>query len=90
MYDIRLNESELITRVSHEIKSLLWHDSKQYILYTSDSSLYAIDWSNRKYTITKIISLEQIKSPFLNQENDTVYFTAKIGQQSGLYKMQIQ
>jgi len=90
MYDLRLNESELITRVSHKINSLLWHDNKQYILYNSESSLYAIDWSNRKYTITKIISLEEIKSPFLDQENDTVYFSAKIGQQSGLYKMQIQ
>ena len=90
MYDIRLNESELITRVSHKINSLLWHSSKQYILYSSNSSLYAIDWANRKYTITKIISLEEIKSPFLNQKNDTVYFSAKIGQQSGLYKMKMQ
>jgi hypothetical protein len=90
MYDLRLNESELITRVSHKINSLLWHNNKQYILYTSDSSLYAIDWANRKYTITKIISLEEIKSPFLDQKNNTVYFSAKIGQQSGLYKMQIQ
>ncbi|MCF7795073.1 hypothetical protein K9M50_01820 [Patescibacteria group bacterium] len=90
MYDLRLNESELITRVSEKIKSLLWHENKQYILYNSKSSLYAIDWTNRKYTITKIISLEEIKSPFLNQENDTIYFSAKIGQQSGLYKMKIQ
>ncbi|MFP4514718.1 MAG: PEGA domain-containing protein [Parcubacteria group bacterium] len=90
IHDLRINESELITRVSDKIDSLLWHDNKQYILYTSDSSLFAIDWTNRKYTITKIITLEEIKSPFLDQKNDTVYFTAKIGQQSGLYKMQIQ
>jgi hypothetical protein len=90
MYDIRLDESELITRVSHKINSLLWHSTKQYILYSSNSSLYAIDWANRKYTITKIISLEKIESPFLDQKNDTVYFSAKIGQQSGLYKMKIQ
>ncbi len=89
-YDLRLNESELITRVSQEIKNLLWHKNKQYIIYVSNTSLYVIDWTNRKYTTTKIITLEEIKSPFLNQENDTVYFSAKIGQQSGLYKMKIQ
>jgi hypothetical protein len=89
-YDLRLNESELITRVSHQIKGLLWHQNKQYIIYASSNSLYIIDWANRKYTTTKIITLEEIESPFLNQKNDTVYFSAKIGQQSGLYKMKIQ
>ncbi len=90
MYDLRLNESELITRVSEKINKILWHEKEQYIIYSTNSSLYIIDWINRKYTITKILSLETIKSPFLNSSNDTVYFLSKIGQQSGLYKLSIQ
>jgi len=88
LFDLRQNQTTLITRVSEEIKNLLWHKGNDYLIFSTATSLNAADFRNG--TITTIFKTEQLSSPLLDNKNNAIYFYAKIGQQEGIYKLSLQ
>jgi hypothetical protein len=89
-YNLDSDISELITRVSTKIEKIMWHPERDYIIYSSKDSLYIINWQSQGYTTTKILSLQEIQNPILDIKNNQIYFSGKIGQQSGVYKLSVQ
>ncbi|MCF7820472.1 MAG: PEGA domain-containing protein [Candidatus Pacebacteria bacterium] len=89
-YNLSSDTFELITRVSTKIENLMWHPDRDYIIYSTQDSFYIINWQSQGYTSTKILSLQEIQSPILDIKNNQVYFSGKIGQQSGIYKLSVQ
>jgi len=91
LYNFNNYKKILLTRISQPINKILWHPSNNYIIYSTSQSINIIELDEReKRNITKIISLDEISSLFLNKKGDILYFTAKIGNQTGLYKLAIQ
>jgi hypothetical protein len=87
-FNIDSNSKSLITRISEPITGILWQPSG-YLIYSTEKTLNLInlkDWSE----YTQLISLEKIMPPVLNNSGDTLYFTAKINNQTGLYKLAIK
>ncbi|MFA4834310.1 MAG: PEGA domain-containing protein [Patescibacteria group bacterium] len=82
---------KILTRISEPITGILWHPSKNYIIYSTDKTINIIELDERgKRNVTELIKVDQIHSLALDQKGNTLYFGAKIGNQEGLYKLEIQ
>ncbi len=91
LLDLKDNRKDLLTRISQTINSIIWHPSNNYVIYSTDQEIYVIELDIReKRNITKLIKLNTINWTQLNNQGDTLYFYAKIGNQEGLYKLAIQ
>ncbi len=89
--DLASNQKKLITRISYPINGILWHSSNNYIIYGTSENINIIELDSReKRNITEIINLENINYINMDKNNEALYFNAKIGNQEGLYKMNIQ
>jgi hypothetical protein len=81
----------LITRISSPINKIIWHPSNNYIIYSDNNGLYALELDDReKRNTTELIKLNNIAFPNLNSDGTALYFYAQIGNQEGLYKLAIQ
>jgi len=81
----------LITRISDKIEKTIWHPNDNYILYSTNKSINIIELDDRdRYNTTKLLEVNKIKNPYLNEQGDVLYFLAHIGNQEGLYKLLIQ
>jgi hypothetical protein len=84
-------EKVLLTRLSDKIQKIIWHPNDNYVAYATDKTLNIIELDKRdRYNSTKLLELEDLKFPFLNEKGDTAYFYARIGKRDGLYKLLIQ
>ena len=83
-----LAEKFVITRFDHEIKSLVWHP-KNYIIYSTSKDIFILDLKYNNQVI-KLVSLEEVSNLALDTIGSVLYFTGKIGNQEGLYKLFIQ
>lgn len=88
LFDAKENKHTLITRLSQQITSVAWRKG-DYIIYSTNNSINVINLKDRENP-TVLINLEKISAPVLSADGDTLYFTAKIGNQEGLYKLFIK
>ncbi|MFA4941973.1 MAG: hypothetical protein WC582_05315, partial [Patescibacteria group bacterium] len=85
------SEKKILTRISQPINAILWHPSNNYIIFTTDKNINIIELDEReRRNVTELFKTEKIYSPFLDQNGKVLYFGAKIGNQEGLYKLEIQ
>ena len=87
-FDLNNNDNTLLTRLSEEISKINWNKSNNYLIFATANNLNAFDL--KIGIITKIFQAEEIAYPVLNNQDDIVYFWAKINNQSGVYSLQLQ
>ena len=91
VYDLNSRKNTLLTRISQEIKGVIWHPNNNYAIYNTPNSIYSIELDNReKYNIIKLITLDTIQNIELDKNGDNLYFYSKINSQEGIYKLSIQ
>lgn len=91
VYDLNSRKNTLLTRISQEIKGVIWHPNNNYAIYNTPNSIYSIELDNReKYNIIKLITLDTIQNIELDKNGDNIYFYSKINAQEGIYKLSIQ
>ncbi|MFH0840906.1 MAG: PEGA domain-containing protein [bacterium] len=89
-WDSRDNSTTLLTRVSDRILNLIWHPSNNYIIYHTDKSINTLELDKREtHNINVLINPTKTMYSELNQQGNILYFYAEIGNQSGLYKLEI-
>jgi len=82
---------KILTRISQPINAILWHPSNNYVIFTTNENINIIELDEReRRNVTELFKTEKIYSPFLDQKGDILYFGAKIGNQEGVYKLEIQ
>jgi hypothetical protein len=90
-YDQRNQSKKLITRISDKIDSIFWNHEKNFIIYSTDKNINVIDLDEREnYSSTKLFEIDTISNLQINKSGDTLYFYSKIGNQEGLYKLNIK
>lgn len=87
-FNLTQNRSELLTRIGEQIYRVLWNGEKNYLIFNSANSLNVYDL--RAGLTTKIFQSEKISEPVLDDKNGVIYFWSKIGQQEGIYSLQLQ
>ncbi|MDO9399785.1 MAG: PEGA domain-containing protein [bacterium] len=89
--DLADKKQTLITRISDNITGIAWHPSNNYIIYSTDKTINVIEMDEReKRSNTELIKFDKISSLFINPKGTTLYFQAKVDDQEGLYKLNIQ
>jgi hypothetical protein len=89
LYNLETKNKILITRISDTINNAILHPSKDYIIYSTERTINAIELDEReKRNSTELIKFDAINSFLLT--NDVIYFSEKIGNSEGLYKFLIQ
>ncbi|MEK7557906.1 MAG: hypothetical protein AAB530_01710 [Patescibacteria group bacterium] len=89
--DLTNKKQTLITRISDNITGIVWHPNNNYIIYSTDKTINALEMDEReKRSNTELIKFDKISSLLINQKGTILYFQAKIGDQYGLYKLYIQ
>lgn len=91
LYNLPTKKKTLITRVSETINRAIMHPNKNYIVYSTGKTLNAIELDEReKRNIAELAKFDLINSFVLNAKGDILYFSGKIGNTEGLYKLLIQ
>jgi hypothetical protein len=88
LFNLSLFQSFLISRFEDNITSLLWHP-KEYVIFSNGKDINAIDLKYNKY-VTKLFSFDKVSNIVLDKNGGILYFTGKIANQEGLYKLSIQ
>lgn len=89
-YDPAGSGKTLLTRISDPIIGISWHPSAKYIFYYTDTGIHVIEAGKRSQrNITTLIKVNEIRSPIIREEGNLIYFTAKIGRSTGLYKLNL-
>lgn len=90
LLDLKTSNRALLTRISSEIKNIIWHPAGKYIVYTTENSINILEiGDDNRCCSTKIIEAELIENINLDKEGETLYFKAKINNTEGFYKLAI-
>lgn len=91
LYDLEIKNKTLITRISQTINSAVMHPNRNYIIYSTDQTINAIELDERgKRNTAELIKLDLIDQLILNAKGNILYFPGKIGKTEGLYKLLIR
>ncbi len=88
LLNLKQNKTTLISRISEEIKQIVWNAANEYLIYSTESSFYAIDLKTG--TTTTILKTKLVSSLVLDEKNDTLYFYAQTDSGEGIYKLILQ
>lgn len=84
------NRQELLIRVSEPLSGIAWNQAKNYLIYASDTQIQIVNLSLDKKIPIVLLKAEKISKLYLDEKNQLLYFYAQIGQQAGIYKLQLQ
>ena len=85
MFNLENLSSTVLNRFSDPIENLLWHSRDNYYIFASKNSIYVGDIKTG--IITKLFTAEEIAGVDLDVAKNTLYFSIKLGQQTGVYKL---
>lgn len=89
--DANSGKKTLLTRLSSAINEVFWHKSNNYVIFTSGHSINSLELDERdKRNTIELFSLDNVGAAKLSSLGDTLYFSGKIGNQRGLYKLTIE
>ena len=88
LYDVKQNNNTLLNRIGTPLTGLAWQAKNNYLIYSTKASINSLDLATDN--ITELLGASDISSIFLDSKNSTLYFTAEIKDQPGLYKMIVQ
>lgn len=84
-FNLANSRDDLITRLGENITKLIFNRTNNYLIFSSDKKLNALDLKSGAGT--DLFSAERISDPWLDEKNDLIYFSAKINGQEGVYKI---
>lgn len=80
--------TSLLTRFGEPITEVIWHKNGGYFIFSTDKSIHIGDPKNAE--TMAIFKAEKVGSMALDEKNNLLYFYAKISQQEGVHKLQLQ
>jgi len=90
LWDSRHQQAKLLTRVSQKISQVFWHPDNNYIIYSTDQGLYSLELDDRdRHQINQLAEVKNLQQTLLSQDGKIIYFYGQIGQQTGLWQLEI-
>jgi hypothetical protein len=91
LYDLGNKQQKLLTRLSEQIRQVIWHPSNNYILYSTDQTINIIELDERvRRNFTELIKLDLVSDMQLSTDGKNLYFYTEIGQNRGFYRLNLQ
>ncbi len=89
--NLKKNQKTLHSRISEKILGIDVHEGSKNIIYYTDKDIKIINQEeNTKISIIKLTELNQVSEIFVGGQDENIYFDGQIGQQEGLYKLNIK
>lgn len=90
LFDLNLNKKTLLSRLSSNIKDVVWHPSNNYIIYSTDDSVNTLELDERdKFGTIELFEGRNISSLFLDPKGENIYILGNINNQEGIFKLAI-
>ncbi len=90
VFNVNENEKYLLTRAEKTINQICWYPDYNHILFSHDYSINIIDLDkNNKKIINTFFQGGTIKNINVNSKGDIIYWNGNIGNQIGIFKLQI-
>lgn len=83
--NLKNNNYKILIRLSSPVKEIIWHDKDSYYIFSNADSLTAGDINTN--ILTPLFKAQEIANISLDSKSDTIYFYAKVGRQTGVYKL---
>jgi len=91
IYNAKNYSKFLLTRISERITDTLPFVNENYLFYATERNINVMEMDERdKRNVIKLVDLETINRPYLNNNGSALYFYSKIGGGAGIYKLAIQ
>lgn len=90
VYNVKENRNYLLTRLSNPINYISWLPNEDYITFATDSSINITEseeGGEKNFII--LMDLLKIEEPCLNHEGKVLYFKSEIGNQKGLFSLEL-
>ena len=90
-YSAENNDLHLVTRVGQEIKNAVRLQNSDYIIYIADNTLNIIELGfeivNNNFKLAELNLLG--RNLFIDKKGKLIYFTGRLGGQSGIFELEI-
>ena len=91
LFNLKTKEKILITRISDQIKKAIMLPSQNNIIFSTSQTIKTIELDGRdSRNINELARFDSIGDFSLSPKGDLIYFSGKIGNSQGLYKLAIQ
>lgn len=89
-YDNNIHKKTIITRISNKINNVLWHPSNNYLLFSTNDSLFTIELDDRdRYNSVRLLNMSNIEFLNMNTRGDFLYFFADLRDRKSYFKLAI-
>jgi hypothetical protein len=89
-YDFDTKSEQLLTRLSGTIRGVAWHPRLMHVIYSTQNSISILEIGRTGRPVgTELFSAQGLSAPVITDEDYGIIFIAKIGAQTGLYKLGI-
>ena len=90
-FDVEAQQKNLITRFGDIINQVFWYPGNNYIIYLTKNTIKAIESFDQEFkNDIKLAGISEIDSLAIGSNGKEIYFKGKIGNQSGIYKLDLQ
>ena len=91
VFDTQIRQKNLITRFSETINEVAWYPRHNYLFYQTKNTIRVIEAKNYDTkNDVELVSITAIDSMAIDGAGKNIYFKGSIGNQSGIYKLEIQ
>jgi len=91
VYNFDSQDTTLLTRLSQPISKAYWYTDNKYVIYQIENKLRIAELDSRDIRNDIILTqIEDISNSFLNKKGEKIYFAGQIGNQQGIFELQIR
>jgi len=83
-------DRELLTRLSQEVKDLIWHPDGKFIIFSTPDSINMLEISGSERKVTTLAKMDSISFPGLDESGESIYFFGSDKGVKGIYKLRIR
>lgn len=87
VYQPSTHQVTFLTRISEQIHFLAWHPTTQYVFFSTDKTIEALELykSSKDRRRITVAEADQIQTMWLSTNGKTLYFIGAVGENSGLF-----
>jgi len=91
VYNFDTQQSSLLTRLGEGINKSYWYTDNKYIVYQTYNKLRIIELDSRDRRNDIVVTeINEITDSFLSGDGEKIYLSGKLGNQQGIFELQIR
>jgi len=91
-YDSTTDKDDIINRYGQTIKKAIWYPTLSYMVVLFEDRVELVDLTVEEgvHNATILANFDWLSNCFLDKKGKNLFFSAKVGEQNGLYELQLR